>query len=450
MLASDPLRLLAAGGVVLAYLGLCFACLRPLWRRPAPPAAPGEHWVCYASQTGGAEHLARLTADALRARGETVRLAALNALDADALAACRNAWFVVSTTGDGDAPDNAQAFRRRAMQTPALLGGLDYGLVALGSRNYAHFCGFGRSLDDWLAASGAHPRFERIEVDDHDSDALTAWHDALGIAPPAVPRTPGWQSALLAERRLLNPGSAGEPVYWIELERDSREPPHWEAGDVLDVLPPADSGDDTARTYTLATLPHESDAPGPARLGLVVRAQRRPDGTPGRVSNWLASGLRPGDTVQMRLRAQPGFRIDGNRDRPLLLVGGGTGIAGLVAHLKARAETGGPPCWLVYGERNAAHDHLFERDIARWQADGALARVDAVFSRDGGAHRYVQHRLAAEADALRRWIDADGAIYVCGSRVGMAEGVDAALAEALGRDALDALAVQGRYRRDVY
>ena len=45
----------------------------------------------------------------------------------------------------------------------------------------------------------------------------------------------------------------------------------------------------------------------------------------------------------------------------------------------------------------------------------------------------------------------DGAaIYVCGSLRGMASGVEEALETILGRSTLDAMAAEGRYRRDVY
>jgi sulfite reductase (NADPH) flavoprotein alpha-component len=39
---------------------------------------------------------------------------------------------------------------------------------------------------------------------------------------------------------------------------------------------------------------------------------------------------------------------------------------------------------------------------------------------------------------------------VCGSLQGMAGGVNEALGEVLGSETLDALAAEGRYRRDVY
>jgi sulfite reductase (NADPH) flavoprotein alpha-component len=42
------------------------------------------------------------------------------------------------------------------------------------------------------------------------------------------------------------------------------------------------------------------------------------------------------------------------------------------------------------------------------------------------------------------------AIYVCGSLQGMAAGVDRALTDILGRDKLEELITENRYRRDVY
>ena len=58
--------------------------------------------------------------------------------------------------------------------------------------------------------------------------------------------------------------------------------------------------------------------------------------------------------------------------------------------------------------------------------------------------------MRGQADELKLWLAQGAAIYICGSLDGMAGGVDAALEEMLGRPALDALAADGRYRRDVY
>ncbi len=63
----------------------------------------------------------------------------------------------------------------------------------------------------------------------------------------------------------------------------------------------------------------------------------------------------------------------------------------------------------------------------------------------------MQHRLDDAAGEVRDWVRRrGGAIYVCGSLNGMAQGVDAALRRILGDEGLAALAREGRYRRDVY
>ena len=58
--------------------------------------------------------------------------------------------------------------------------------------------------------------------------------------------------------------------------------------------------------------------------------------------------------------------------------------------------------------------------------------------------------LRTAADDLRDWVARGAAIYVCGSREGMAPGVHAALEAALGAGRLVELTEAGRYRRDVY
>ena len=134
----------------------------------------------------------------------------------------------------------------------------------------------------------------------------------------------------------------------------------------------------------------------------------------------------------------------------MILIGNGTGLAGLRAHLKARAAVGAHRNWLLFGERNAAADRLHADELDAWQTTGVLERLDLVFSRDGHPQRYVQDALHAHAGTLRAWVDEGAALYVCGSLEGMAPGVDAALNEILGQSRMTALADAGRYRRDVY
>jgi sulfite reductase (NADPH) flavoprotein alpha-component len=217
----------------------------------------------------------------------------------------------------------------------------------------------------------------------------------------------------------------------------------WNAGDIAVLTPPGS----TQREYSIASLPSDG------ALHILIRQSRRADGTTGVASGWLtghdAGGAGVGTEVPLRIRPNTNFHAPSD-DRPMILIGNGTGIAGLRSHLKARAAAGNNRNWLIFGERNARHDAFYQEDIERWRASGALSRTDFAFSRDQTERVYVQHLIQASAVAVRRWV-ADGAsIYVCGSAEGMAPAVDAALAEALGRETLQQLVVERRYRRDVY
>ncbi|GGK11608.1 sulfite reductase subunit alpha [Luteimonas terricola] len=481
-------------------------------------APEADEWlVIHASQTGQAFELAQRTAESLRAAGLRARLRDIARLDAATLTAARQALFVASTTGEGDPPDPAAAFIRAAMRPDLALPGLRYAVLALGDRSYQNYCAFGHALDQWLRGAGASPLFDLVEVDNGDPAALRHWQHHLGVAAGA-PELPDWSPAsyapwTLAARRELNPGSVGGAVHEVRLSPPAGSHPQWRAGDIAEIgprqapsavaallvatgldpatqvrvgdaraslrdllsrshLPAAEDVqglDAQALAARLQPLPHReysiASVPGEGALRLLLRRMLRPDGSPGVGSGWLCDHAPAGGMIDLRTRANPGFRGPAT-DVPLVLVGNGTGIAGLRAHLAERVAAGGHRSWLLFGERHADRDFHLREDILQWLDDGALARLDLAFSRDGdGAglpasaatgdnaamHRgYVQDALRTEAARLRQWVDDGATILVCGSLKGMAPGVDAVLREVLGKERVEELLVAGRYRRDVY
>ena len=492
-----------AAGCVLAYAGFVAALL---WRsRQAAPAGPAADaplpWlVVHASQTGFALELATHTAASLRAAGAQVAVLPLSSLDAATLARTQRALFIASTTGEGDPPDTAAAFVQALLPRPVELPDLRYAVLALGDRDYAQYCAFGHRLDRWLRACGAQAMFDLVEVDNGDPGALRHWqaHLALAAGTADMPdwTPPRYESWRLAARHRLNPGSLGGPVFHLALVPPPGLQPRWQAGDIAEIGPrnapaeveawlaaggldgaadvvfqsrpttlrdalarsrlptsPGAARDPQALADALAPLPHReysiASLPEDGALELVVRLMQGPDGRNGVGSGWLCRHAGPGDEIDVRIRANPGFHPPTD-PRPLLLVGNGTGIAALRAALKARERAGAHRNWLVFGERQQAHDALFADELARWQDSGVLERADLVFSRDPGGPRYVQDALRAAAPALRDWVAAGADILVCGSLHGMAPGVDAALGGVLGEATLEQLRAQGRYRRDVY
>jgi sulfite reductase (NADPH) flavoprotein alpha-component len=446
MITTEPLRW---GGALLlsaSYLAMCAGYLRAARSRSALDTAPADWLVVYASQTGSAEILARRSAGLLSTGGLAARAACISNLDEASLRAATRILFIASTYGEGDAPDTAARFAGRLMAAGADLAHLHYAVLALGDRSYANFCGFGRALDAWLSKAGATPLFERIDVDRNDAAALENWQHHLGRLA-GTDDAPDWEAPAygdwrILERELLNPGSLGAPLYRLALAPADGAMPAWEAGDLAQVSAPADPGH--PREYSIASVPSDG------RLELLVRLQRRNDGSPGAASGWLCEGAANDDTVHLRIRAHQRFRLGDNARRPMLLIGNGSGLAGLRGLLRARIGLGVRENWLLFGERNSAHDFLLRGELEGWQASGWLDKLDLAFSRDQQERVYVQDLLRAQADAVRAWVGRGAAIYVCGSLQGMAGGVHEALDEILGSAALDDLGAEGRYRRDVY
>ncbi|MND56451.1 Sulfite reductase [NADPH] flavoprotein alpha-component [compost metagenome] len=463
--------------------------------------ASGDSWLIgFASQSGLAEQLAWQSAGQLQAAGLPVQVRALAELGENDLRQARRALFVVSTFGDGEAPDSARAFERKVLGQPWALNNLSYALLALGDRQYPHFCGFARRLQAWLGERGASSAFSPVEVDNADQAALQQWQQELaqltGAQPVAAWQPPSFGNWSLVRRELLNPGSQGQPVYLLGLRPE--QPASWEAGDLVEILPlngqpridafldgmALDAGakvqvnglgETLAQALAGRQLPTRRDhlvglqpqalvdalVPIGSReysiasiasdgvLELIVRQERHADGNLGLGSGWLTEYLPLDGTLSLRLRRNSSFHLP-ETAAPLVLIGNGTGLAGLRSLLRARVNAGEQRNWLLFGERNRAHDLLCGNELQGWLDNGDLARLDLAFSRDQADKVYVQDVLLQQAEELKRWV-ADGAcVYVCGSLQGMAAGVDAALNGILGEAVVQQLIEDGRYRRDVY
>jgi sulfite reductase (NADPH) flavoprotein alpha-component len=361
--------------------------------------------------------------------------------------------FVVSTFGEGEPPDEARGFARRFMRGSTPLPNMKFGLLALGDRQYQTFCAFGEALEGWLRKQGAEPLFPRVDVDCGQPEALVEWQARLGeltghsLSAWVEPEFQRWR---LADRKLMNPGSVGAPMYHVELEPADRKLLRWEAGDIAEILAPVVTNDqgaplpDARREFSIASLPEDGS------IHLVVRQMRRQDGSLGIGSGWLTEHAPVGTFVKLRIRSNPSFHAP-SPESPLVLIGNGTGIAGLRSHLKAREQVNAKDGWLIFGERNEQYDYHYREEIEAWRDIQVLERLDLAFSREQTERIYVQHVLTARAETVREWIIRKRAvILVCGSLEGMAPGVEAALRQVLGEPEWQRLASEGRYRRDVY
>jgi sulfite reductase (NADPH) flavoprotein alpha-component len=213
------------------------------------------------------------------------------------------------------------------------------------------------------------------------------------------------------------------------------------------------------RLYSIAS----SAAAAPDEVHLTVSTVRYDlNGEPrsGVASGHLAARAEPDSTLPVYVQANPHFRLPDD-DKPIIMIGAGTGVAPYRAFLQEREMRGaGGKAWLFFGERNFDSDFLYQTEWQDFLKEDVLSRMNVAFSRDRAEKVYVQHRLLEEARDVYAWLEDGAHVYVCGDGAKLAPDVHAALATVvreqgrLGEDGageyLSAMQADHRYQIDVY
>jgi ferredoxin-NADP reductase len=178
------------------------------------------------------------------------------------------------------------------------------------------------------------------------------------------------------------------------------------AGQHVDVRLTAEDGYQVERSYSIASAPEE------ARVALTV--ERLDDGE---VSPYLVGELRTGDKLELRGPIGGYFVWRAGADqRPVLLIGGGSGVVPLMAMLRHRAAAGSrTPVRLLYSSRTLA-DVIYRDELERLRTAGDGLDVHHTLTREkpAGWNGYTR-RL--DADMLKdvAWArDEDPAVFICG------------------------------------
>ena len=154
---------------------------------PHPALAPRSDaaaaaTVLFGSQTGNGRRLAERLGRSLEAAG--LRATVVNAADyaPKQLAREQFVYFVASTHGDGDPPDDIRSlFELLNGRRAPKLDSLAFAVLALGDSSYPKFCETGRVLDERLAELGARRLFARVDCD-VDLEKSAAGFIELGVA----------------------------------------------------------------------------------------------------------------------------------------------------------------------------------------------------------------------------------------------------------------------------
>lgn len=144
--------------------------------------------ILYGSQTGNGRGVAKALADKAQAQGYAVNLASMGEYNVRQLKQEAVFLLVVSTHGEGEAPDDAiELHKFLASKRAPKLDNLHYSVLALGDSSYEFFCQTGKDFDARLAALGAKSLLPLIECDVDYEAAAGQWHaDVLEAVKPLI------------------------------------------------------------------------------------------------------------------------------------------------------------------------------------------------------------------------------------------------------------------------
>lgn len=229
----------------------------------------------------------------------------------------------------------------------------------------------------------------------------------------------------------------------IDMLEAERRP--WSEQELLSALRPL-----APRYYSIASS-RKAMADEAHLLVSAVRYEAHGRARKGVASVDVAERRNTGDRLRVFLKPNMHFRLPGDADRPIVMIGSGTGVAPFRAFMQERDAIGARGRnWLVFGHRHYTHDFLYQLEWQDLLKRDVLTRLDVAFSRDQPEKHYVQHALWDARRELSAWVQEGAVIYVCGDANAMAKDVHATLQQVLGTDALDGLRREGRYLRDVY
>jgi len=176
-------------------------------------------------------------------------------------------------------------------------------------------------------------------------------------------------------------------------------------GQHVDVRLTAEDGYQAERSYSIASPPEDR--------WLALTVERLDDGE---VSPYLVGELKVGDKLELRGPIGGYFVWRAGDERPLLLIGGGSGVVPLMAMLRHRAKaTRKAPARLLYSSRMLA-DVIYREELDRLAAAGDGLAVFHTLTRDkpagwSGYTRRLDETMVREVAWPKEQMPA---VFICG------------------------------------
>ena len=148
--------------------------------------------ILYGSQTGNGRGIASELAAKAQAQGYAVNLASMSEYKVRQLKQETLLLAVVSTHGEGEAPDDAiELHKFLASKRAPRLENLNYSVLALGDSSYEFFCQTGKDFDERLSNLGATSIQPLVECDVDYESAAEQWQEHVLEAVKPLIQTSG-------------------------------------------------------------------------------------------------------------------------------------------------------------------------------------------------------------------------------------------------------------------
>ena len=153
------------------------------------PVVAGKLTVLYGTESGNSEELADRTVKAAKKRGLSAVMKNMAEISPADLVKSSNLLVIVSTWGDGDAPETAVAFHKEFMKSQASLADVRFSVCSLGDTAYEKFCQIGKDFDSKLESLGASRISARQDCDVDYEDSYVTWMENTlsALVPVAAP-----------------------------------------------------------------------------------------------------------------------------------------------------------------------------------------------------------------------------------------------------------------------
>ena len=223
----------------------------------------------------------------------------------------------------------------------------------------------------------------------------------------------------------------------------------------LDLLKPLQH-----RTYSISSSINKYDNKVHLTISSVRWKNKKRDYN-GVCSTYLADDCNEKEKIKIFFTPNKSFRLPEDKDKDIIMIGPGTGIAPFRAFLQEREVTNSSgKNWLFFGDQTRDNDFIYEDELKDMLNKNILTKLDLAFSRDQKEKLYVQHKIYENKKEFFSWIENGSIIYICGDATKMAKDVEDIILKIISEenncslndsiDYLNKLKKEKRYLRDVY